>query len=97
VFIKSRHQREKKMSRLDHKVAEANRVAFSKAQADKAQAEAIVEWLQEYPEVGSLNSGKFYVYPAGGEYREIPALSIPSNNWVNASYARAFNQMDMGE
>jgi len=66
------------MSRLDHKVAEANRVAFNKSQDDKARKEAIAAWMQKYPEIGDLNSGTFYVYPAGGEYREIPALSNPN-------------------
>jgi hypothetical protein len=41
--------------------------------------EDVQEWLQANPEVGILNSHsinmKFYVWPVGGEYREIQAFS----------------------
>tara|TARA_R110000765_G_scaffold92534_1_gene174790 strand:- start:828 stop:1031 length:204 start_codon:yes stop_codon:yes gene_type:complete len=66
------------MSRLDSKVAEANRVAFLAATEKKAHEAAVVTWLAEFPEVGSLSSGKFYIYPVGGEYQEVAALSNPN-------------------
>ena len=40
--------------------------------------EEVAVWLRSRPEVGTLNGQgvrmKFYVWPVGGEYREIPAF-----------------------
>jgi len=44
--------------------------------ANKAREEAIAKWLQENPQVGVLNSGKYYIYPDGHTYTEIEALSV---------------------
>ena len=66
------------MSRLDSKVAEENRLAFLASIEKKAYQAAVVAWLAEFPEVGSLSSGKFYIYPVGGEYQEVAALSNPN-------------------
>ena len=37
-------------------------------------------WLQDHPEIGTLcrdGEAVFYVYPAGGEYRELKAFETP--------------------
>ena len=39
----------------------------------------VQEWLREYPEIGKLNSGKFYIYPVDGIYTELKALQIPTS------------------
>jgi len=39
----------------------------------------VAEWLRGRPEVGTLTrEGQmiFYVYPVGGEYREVPAFEV---------------------
>jgi hypothetical protein len=48
--------------------------------ATQAQVE-IAAILQANPQIGVLNSGKFYTYPAGGEYREAnhPADLLPAS------------------
>lgn len=37
-------------------------------------------WLRSHPEIGTLcrdGEAVFYVYPAGGEYRELKAFETP--------------------
>jgi hypothetical protein len=43
---------------------------FAKDDAAQAEKGRIAGILKDHPEIGVLNSGKFYVYPVGGEYRE---------------------------
>ena len=43
---------------------------------DQEYKARIAVWLKENPQVGTLNSGKFYVSPAGGDYKEIEAFSV---------------------
>jgi hypothetical protein len=54
-------------------------IAAEKAAQSQAEIAAI---LQANPQIGVLNSGKFYTYPAGGEYREAshPASLLPASN-----------------
>ena len=42
--------------------------------------EFIHMWLRSHPEIGTLcrdGEAVFYVYPAGGEYRELKAFETP--------------------
>lgn len=48
------------MSRLDAKVAEENRQEFNKAASKKDHEQKVSIWLQANPQIGSLNSGKYY-------------------------------------
>jgi len=48
----------------------------AKVRRQVAYQESVNAWLRLRPEVGTLNSGKFYVYPVGGEYKEIEAFSM---------------------
>ncbi len=52
-----------------------DRMADLAGAANKAREEAIAKWLQENPQVGVLNSGKYYMYPDGHTYTEIEVLS----------------------
>ena len=54
-----------KMSRLDSKVAEANRVAFIKDQEAIRRAEITAKWLKDNPHIGTLNNRhgvRFYFF-----------------------------------
>ena len=54
-----------KMSRLDSKVAEANRVAFIKDQEAIRKAEITAKWLKDNPHIGTLNNRhgvRFYFF-----------------------------------
>ena len=50
-------QREGKMSRINN---EADRIAYNKAVKAEKEAHAVLTWLRANPEIGRLNSGKFY-------------------------------------
>jgi hypothetical protein len=54
--------------------SEADRKAFNIYEAKKAYAAKIAAWLAANPEIGELNSGKFYKY-IGNEIVEVEALS----------------------
>ncbi len=43
---------------------------YARIQAREDRAAEISTILRNHPEIGVLNSGKFYTFPAGGEYRE---------------------------
>ena len=55
--------------------AEENRKGIERLQ----YAKKVRAWMQQNPQVGSLNSGKFYVLPSDfhitGQIQEIPAFS----------------------
>jgi hypothetical protein len=54
--------------------SEADRKAFWEGEAAKKRAAKIAAWLAANPEIGELNSGKFYKY-IGNEIVEVEALS----------------------
>lgn len=59
---------------------ESDRLAHN-AHIDSEDHKAkVLQWLQENPTVGALNNGKYYVYPAGGEYREVPEFQPQDNS-----------------
>ena len=66
------------MSRLDSKVAEENRVAFWASIEKKAHEAAVVAWLAEFPEVGALGDGTFYIWTNGIGFENVAALSNPN-------------------
>ena len=49
--------------------------ADQKCKAEKAHQTKVAAWLQSNPEIGSLNNGKYYTYPVGGDYQEVAELS----------------------
>ena len=44
---------------------EADRKAFNQHQEQVSYKRAVTEWLREYPQVGELNGGKFYIFKDG--------------------------------
>ncbi len=54
--------------------SESERQRFYADKKWKAHREKVAKWLADNPEIAPLNSGKYYVYPAGGEYREVAEL-----------------------
>ena len=50
---------------------ESDRKAYNDGLKIKAHREKVAKWLADNPDIATLNSGKHYVYPAGGEYREV--------------------------
>lgn len=62
----------------EQKITEADRVANALALIAEQRAKEIAAWLIANPEVGTLNRGGeavYYVYPAGGQYTEVAALT----------------------
>ena len=58
------------MSRLDSKVAEANRVAFIKHQEATRKAEITAKWLKDNPHIGTLHNRhgvRFYFFNSDNE------------------------------
>ena len=58
------------MSRLDSKVAEANRLDFIKVQEKIKQDKITAKWLKDNPQIGTLHNGQivtFYFFNADNE------------------------------
>ena len=53
-------------------------ISYREAQKKAKERDIKIQaWLSKYPEIGTLNSGKFYVYPVGGEFNYIEAFHNP--------------------
>ena len=76
-YIELKLRKENEMSRLDPRVEEQNRKAFELALKVEAHAKKVAAWLESRPEVGVL-AGKtetYYVYPAGGVYKNVAVFA----------------------